>query len=144
MSRPVLLVLVCLSLFLVLFPLAVGKPGLPTHLKADEAAYYLMSLSLARDHDLRCETKDLHRLYDEFPVDVRNLILSSPDGWKTVYFAKPYVYSLLAMPFAALFGANGMVAFNMALLLLAVALATVYLSRFNPGWLAALYAGGFF
>jgi len=35
-SSSVRLALVSVSLFLLLFPLALGKPGLPTHLKADE------------------------------------------------------------------------------------------------------------
>ena len=39
------------------------------------------------------------------------------DGWKTVYFGKPYLVSLLAAPAVALFGADGFVATNMALLL---------------------------
>src|SRR5688572_19726149 len=36
-TSSVRLALISVSLFLLLFPLALGKPGLPTHLKADEA-----------------------------------------------------------------------------------------------------------
>ena len=50
------------ALFLCLFPLFLAKPGLPLSLKSDEPAYYLMALSLAKDFDLRCETKDIARL----------------------------------------------------------------------------------
>lgn len=145
MHRSVSLVLVSLALLLVLLTLAVGKPGLPMTLKADEPAYYLAALSLAQDLDLRCEVEDLGRLFDEYPfLSTFNLILMTDDGWNTVYFGKPYVYSLFAAPFAGIFGANGLVAFNMLLMMAMVWMGTVYLARFNTWGLAALYSCGFF
>src|SRR4029077_10378902 len=122
-----------------------GKPGLPPHLKADEAAYYLMSLSLAHDGDLKLEVRDIDRLFPEFPFQpVNNLILMTDDGWHTVYYGKPYIYSLLAVPLTALFGANGLLGFNMLLLMAMVWMGTLYLRRFNPDGAAALFAAGFF
>ncbi|MEO8502421.1 MAG: hypothetical protein ABI609_00845 [Acidobacteriota bacterium] len=145
MSRPVALTLVCLSLFLLAFPLTVGKPGLPTNLKADEPAYYLMALSIARDHDLRADVRDIDRLFEEFPFGpTRNLILSSDDNWHTVHFGKPFAYSLIAAPFAALWGANGMVFCNMLMLVGMLWLSVLYLRRYNDDSLAALFAAGFF
>ncbi len=71
-------VLLSLTLFLVLFPLMVHKPGLPITLKSDEPDYFLMSLSLARDGDLLCEHRDTRRWLDEFLLaEHRNLILMS-------------------------------------------------------------------
>lgn len=145
MSRPVRLTLLSLALFLAIFPLTLGKPGLPSTIKADEAAYYLMARSLVEDGDLRCEAKDIARLAEEFPYQaVENLILMTDDGWRTVYFGKPYLYSLLAAPFAGLFRANGLVAFNMLLLLAAVWLGARYLARHNGEGLALLFSAGFF
>jgi hypothetical protein len=144
MNRPAALALAALSLFFVLFPLTLGKPGLPVGLKSDEPAYYLMALSLAFDRDLRLEVKDVDRVFQEFPFRrVENLILATDDGWRTVHFGKPYVYSLFAAPWARWFGANGLVSFNLALLMGLVWLGTVYLGRFNPPGLAALFAAGF-
>jgi hypothetical protein len=143
-SSSVRLTLVALSLFLLVFPLALGKPGLPTHLKADEAAYYLMSLSLAHDGDLRLEVKDVDRLFQEFPYQpVNNLILMTQDGWHTVHYGKPYIYSLLAVPFAGPFGADGLLFFNMLLTVAMIWMGASYLARFNPDGLAALYSAGF-
>jgi hypothetical protein len=145
MHRNVAYTLLALALFLVLFPLAVPKPGMPLTLKADEPAYYLAALSLARDHDLRVEVKDLRRIHEEFPYDeARNLILMSDDGWRHVYFGKPYIYSLFAAPFAGLFGADGMVAFNMLLMMGMVWMGTSYLRQYNSDGLSAVYAAGFF
>ncbi len=139
------LALLCLTVFLVVFPLAIGKPGLPASLKADEPAYYLMALSLAHDGDLTCEPKDLARLFREFPYgDVQNVILATDDGWETVFYGKPYAYSLFAAPFAGLFGADGLFAFNLLLLMAMVWMGRAYLARFNDVGLATLYSAGFF
>lgn len=145
MGRTAVLTLTCLTLFLALFPLTLGKPGLPAGLKADEPAYYLMALSLAKDRDLRAEVRDLDRAFQEFPFrKVDNLILMTDDGWRTVYFGKPYVYSLFAAPFAGAFGANGMVSFNLLLIAAMIWMGALYLARFNDGGLAALFAAGFY
>jgi hypothetical protein len=145
MARSSSLAFLCLATFLVLSPLVLQKPGWPVSLKADEPAYYLMALSLAHDGDLRCEVRDLRRLFDEFPyVEVQNLILATDDGWSTVYFGKPYVYSLFAAPAAWLFGASGIVAFNALLMAAMIWLGACYLRRFNPDSVAMLFAAGFF
>ncbi|MFQ5350005.1 MAG: hypothetical protein ACE5EG_06155, partial [Thermoanaerobaculia bacterium] len=137
--------LLWLGLTLVLFPLAISKPGLPTGLKSDEPAYYLAALSLARDGDLRFAPGEAERLFDEFPFQtVKNLILMTDDGWRTVYYGKPYIYSLFAAPFAGLFGANGMVSFNMLLLMAMVWMGASYLRRFNRDAVAVAYSAGFF
>jgi hypothetical protein len=139
------LVLASISAFFLLFPLTLIKPGIPTHLKADEAAYYLSALSLAHDRDLRVETKDVDRAFQEFPfAPVNNMIVMTDDGWRTVYFGKPYIYSLFAAPFAALSGANGLVFFNMLLTMAMVWMGYLYLRRWNPPGLAALFAAAFF
>ncbi|HVG06277.1 MAG TPA: hypothetical protein VNM67_01120, partial [Thermoanaerobaculia bacterium] len=145
MSSNVRLALISVSLFLLLFPLALGKPGLPTHLKADEAAYYLMALSLAHDGDLKVEVRDIDRLFQEFPYQpVNNLILMSHDGWHTVHYGKPYIYSLLAAPFAGPFGADGLFFLNMLLTVAMIWMGASYLARFNEDGTAALYSTGFF
>ena len=134
-----------LSALLLVFPLALGKPGAPTHLKADEGAYFGMALSLAHDGDLAFTGEDVDRFFVEFPFrPVNNLILMSADGWRTVSYAKPFVYSLFAAPFARLGGARGMLFFNSLLLVAMVWMGAAYLRRHNEAGIAALYASGFF
>jgi hypothetical protein len=145
MPRSVTLTLLAVGLFLVLLPLALGKPGLPPALKADEAAYYLMAESLVHDRDLRFGTEDSERLFHDFHFrPARNVILLSDDGWSTARYGKPLIYPLLAAPWVALFGSNGMVSFNALLLVGLLLLGTRYLARYNEPWLAALFASGFF
>ena len=145
MSRTVRWTFWSLALLLVLFPATVSKPGEPMNLKSDEPAYYLMSLSLAHDLDLRCEARDIRRLAVEYPYGlVNNLILMSSDGWKTVYFGKPWLVSLVAAPAVAALGSDGFVATNMALLLWAVWLGALYLKQWNSDGLSLLFSAGFF
>lgn len=145
LNRTVVLGLTALTLFLVLFPLTLDKPGLPPHLKADEAAYYLAAQSLASDHDLKVEVKDVDRAFQEFPFGpVNNIILMTDDDWKTAYYGKPFLYSLFAAPFAAAFGANGLLCFNLLMTLGMIWMGTLYLRRFNPDSIAALYSASFF
>ncbi|MFP3939182.1 MAG: hypothetical protein ACLF0P_02650, partial [Thermoanaerobaculia bacterium] len=145
MQRPAAVALVCLSLVFLAFPLTLHKPGLPPNLKADEPAYYLMALSLARDGDLRVGLEDVDRSFREFPyARIDNLILMSDDGWRSAYYGKPYVYSLFAAPLAGPFGANGILLFNASLLVAMVWMGVLYLRRWNPPWLAAAFSAGFF
>jgi len=133
------------SAFLLLFPLTLSRPGVPSHLKADEAAYYGMAQSLAHDGDLRFEQRDVDRFFTEVPYGpVNNLILMSGDGWKTVHYAKPFLYSLFAAPFVRAAGARGMLVFNTALLVAMIWMGALYLRRFNDEGIAALYSAGFF
>src|SRR3954470_15957151 len=144
-SRTVNLALAAVTVFFLLFPLTLGKPGLPPHLKADEAAYYLAAQSLAYEHNLRVEPPDVDRAFQEFPFGpVNNMIVMSDDGWHTAHFAKRYIYYLCGAPFARLAGANGMLWFNMALTMAVMWMGYLSLRRYNPPGLAALFAASFF
>ncbi len=137
------LILSCLTLFLLILPLTLSKPGLPVVLKADEAAFYLASLSLWHDGDLVCEDQDVRRLFREY-AGTDNLLLMSKGRRQPVYFSIPITYPLIATPFVALFGANGMVTLNAALLMAMVWMGFAYLRRFNDEVDSALFAAGFF
>ncbi len=139
------IVFACFAAVLIFFPAVLVKPGWPAGLKADEPAYFLMAMSLAHDGDLLVETEDLRRLFDQYPhAPSNNMILASDDGWETIYFGKPYIYSLFAAPAARLLGASGIVAFNMSLLLLMIWMGTRYLERYNSPGVALLFSSGFF
>jgi len=142
--RTIRLVLLCLALFLVVWPLTLARPGMPANLKADEPAYYLAARSLWEDHDLKCETRDLWRVTDEFLAEPNNLVLMSRDHWQTRYFGKPYFASLVAAPLVGLFGVNGYVALNMACLLLVAVLGYLHLRRSNGEAEAAVFSLGYF
>ncbi|MBZ0114759.1 MAG: hypothetical protein K8J08_20015 [Thermoanaerobaculia bacterium] len=145
MTRSVHQVLLAVSFFLLAVPLTLVTPGVPSSLKADEAAYFMMAQSLAHDGDLELGVEDVDRAFDEFPFrPITNLIAMTNDGWHTVLYGKPYIYSLFAAPFVRFQGANGLVFFNMLLLVSMVWMGALYLSRFGEGSGPALFAAGFF
>ena len=145
MQKSVSIALISGAVFLLLFTLSVGKPGLPVTLKADEPAYYLMALSLVEDGDLECNSEDYRRAFDGYPyLPTENLILMSDADLETIQFGKPYIYSLLAAPLTAFFGANGLVALNAILFCLMIWMGTAYLRRFNPDGQAAVFSVAFF
>ena len=144
MSRPIRLAFACLACFLVLLPLSLKKPGLPMRLAGDEATYFAMAASLAAEGDLSCERADLERLFAEFPFDETRLSLTSEDGWSSVAFARPVIYPLLAAPWVALWGANGPIALNAVLFLIALACGWRHLRHLGPDGMALLFGLAFF
>ena len=138
-------ILVLIAIFLLAMPFALLLPGAPASLKADEAAYYMMASSLAFDGDTRLETDDLERLFAEFPDRrTRNLVVMSTDGWETIHYGKPHIYSLAAAPLVRAFGYRGLVVFNLLLFLGCIVCTYRFLRREeNPGW-ALLFAALFF
>jgi hypothetical protein len=144
MAKSLRLPFAAIALFLLALPAALGKPGLPFGLRADEATWVAMAASLAHDGDLQAAPDDFERLFTEFPFSgrLRVAVAPAPEGEPT--FAEPLLYPLLAAPFVAALGANGLLVLNMALLLAAVALAGWRLGRTFEPTLALLFAFGFF
>ncbi len=144
MSRSTRLAFACLAGFLILLPLSLKKPGLPMRLAGEEATWLSMAASLAHDRDLRCDPGDRSRLFAEFPFAEIDLELASDDGWATARFNRPVIYPLLAAPFVALWGANGPIALNAALFLLALGCGWRHLCRSSGDGVALLFGLGFF
>lgn len=136
--------LLALALVLLALPLTLAKPGLPPNLKADEAAYLMMASSLAFDHDLRVEVADIDRLFEDFHyLPTSNVVLATTDGWQSVTYGKPWVYSALAAPFVRVLGSNGLIAFNMLLFVGMIVAGSRLLAERDPEGYAGVFAAGF-
>lgn len=105
--------------------------------KSDEATYVGMALSVAHDGDLRFERRDLERFWSLYQTGPEGLFLKrrwehrvrlrgawpfvetfrfrNPDV-EQLYYAKALLYGVVAAPFAALAGLNGLLLFNVLLL----------------------------
>ena len=80
---------------------------------ADQASYLSAALSLAYDHDLRWEAKDLHRFEDQgFSEGPRGIILVPSGTTGHWYHSIAWTYPLAASPFVRLMGHRGMLVFN--------------------------------
>lgn len=132
----------CLSVLALGLAGTLYKVHFPPGPIADEAAYVMMTQSLWHDHDLTYESQDLLRAYRIWDQGPNGLILSTTDGGKTMHYAKPFVYSLAAVPFYVLLGVQGLVVFNMALFL-SMVWAAWWFWRREAGHVG-LFLGGFF
>ncbi|HEY0781848.1 MAG TPA: hypothetical protein VGE98_05275 [Thermoanaerobaculia bacterium] len=141
MRRP-LTPFLCLAVLLLGLSLSIYKVHFPPGPIADEPAYVMMTQSRWHDHDLRYESADLLRAYRLWDQGPNGLILSTSDGGRTMHYGKPYIYSLCAVPFYAVFGVQGLVVFNTALFLAMLAGAW-WFWRDESGHVG-LFLGGFF
>lgn len=152
------------ALLLVFLGLAVSidYPRTALGFKGDEATYYMLAHSLARDGDFTYQRHDLTRVWEEFPGpegvflkkgrDVQGIqfiprppffqLVTEPDPARgRLYYAKSFAYPLFAAPFVALFGTNGFLVFHALLLALCFAAAYTFLAiRGTPRGLAAAFA----
>jgi hypothetical protein len=113
----------------------VVKTGLG--IKGDEASYVAMALSVAYDHDLSYERRDLERFFGLYRAGPEGIFLKRGKQWHVrfhgsppyvrvsrtpdprsdrLYFAKAMIYPVVAAPFVWLFGLNGLYVFHVLLL----------------------------
>lgn len=145
--------------------LSVDFPRAAFGFKSDEATYYMMAHSLARDGDLTYRRGDLARVWHEFPAgptgvflkkgrDVRvvtngrfpfvHLRYQPDDDAARLYYGKSYMYPAVAAPFVWLWGTNGFVLFH-ALLMAALVLAGyLFVAARSPAPVALLLGSGYF
>ena len=130
----------------------------------DGATYYGLAHSLAEDFDFAYRREDLTRVWHEFPTGPQGIFLkrgrdldlqvtgsapfisvaSSPDPDQSrLFFAKSFIYPLVAAPFVMLFGTNGFLVLHAILMTLCFLCAYAFLvSRSHPV-AALIFAGAF-
>ena len=116
--------------------------------KADEATYVAMALSVAYDGDLVYESRDIARLHEVYEGGPSGIFLKrgggSGDGYGSLYFGKAYIYSVVAAPFVRIAGLNGMLLFHVVLLAGMVLAAYCFLAARSPRSVALFSALAFF
>jgi hypothetical protein len=164
-TDPGLVACALIGALLVTFALSVDFPKAAFAFQSDEATYYSLAYSLARDGDFTYEKRDLERVWPEFPTGPEGIFLKRGRDVSVhlssrfpfvemeqradtrndrAYFAKSFIYPLAAAPFVLLFGTNGFLLLHAILLTLDLAAAYAFLrARASP--IAALsYACVFF
>jgi len=138
------------SVFVVLlgFAASLDYPRTARGFKGDEATYYSLTHSIARDGDFTFQRHDLVRVWEDFPGPegiflkrgsrihftraegfpfVRMVQSEDPARFR-LYYAKSYIYPLFAAPFVWLFGTSGFLIFHAVLLTLSFAAAQRFLA----------------
>jgi hypothetical protein len=145
--------------------LSVDFPRAAMGIHSDEATYYMMGHSLAKDGDLTYRREDLVRVWREFPGGPSGLFLkrgedildaglmlrppffwtrTQPDSDTSRYFyGKSFVYPLFAAPFVAVLGTNGFLVFHALLFALIAWCSYLFLHARMPAASAALLSGAF-
>ena len=164
-SEPGVVAALLLAILLTGFALAVDFPKAAYGFQSDEASYYTLGHSLARDGDFTFERADLARVYQEFPTGPEGIFLkkgrarwfeggggfpwihlaSAPDPRADrLYFAKSFAYPLAAAPFVWLFGTAGFLVLHAVLLSLSLLAAYWFLRARSEPTPALAYAAIFF
>jgi hypothetical protein len=164
-TEPGVVACLLLGTLLVTFALTVDFPKVAFAFQSDEATYYSLAYSLARDGDFSYERRDLERVWPEFPTGPEGIFLKrghdvslhlsshfpfleleqrADSRTDRAYYAKSFIYPLAAAPFVFVFGTNGFLLLHALLLTLDLGAAYAFLrARASP--LAALsYACVFF
>ena len=144
--------------------LSVDVPRTLRGIKGDEATYVAMALSLAHDRDLVYERRDEERFFSIFNGGPEGIYLKDgvrsffdvdgtfpflhrgtyPDGVDDrYYFGKAYMSSVFAAPFVWLAGVNGLLWFNVVLLVGVVVCAYRFVAARAPAAVALPYALAF-
>jgi hypothetical protein len=130
--------------------------------KGDEATYYMLGHSLARDFDFSYERHDLVRVWEEHTAGPEGVFLkrgktnrveaidsfpwfrriSVDEASETrLFFGKSFIYPLVAAPFVWLFGTNGFLVLHALLVALDILVAYLWLAgRGSSPGLAAAFA----
>jgi hypothetical protein len=165
--RPGLVAAVALGVLLLAFAGSVDFPKASGGgFKGDEATYYVLGQSLARDFDFAYERHDLVRVWEEFPTGPEGIFLKEgkavdlrgssefpfvrwikqrdPQHNTRLYFSKPYIYPLVAAPFVFMFGTSGFLVLHALLMALNLFVAYLFLNaRLSSKWVALPFAAVF-
>lgn len=116
-------------------------------IKGDEATYVTMAQSVAYDGNLTFERGDLVRFWHTYQSGPEGIFLKRGEGPATsddpLFFAKAFIYPLIAAPFVRLAGLNGLLFLNVLLLAGVFVCAYLFASARLPSPAAVLIAAGF-
>ncbi|HEX8028238.1 MAG TPA: hypothetical protein VF491_07255 [Vicinamibacterales bacterium] len=108
----------------------------------DAATYYMLGHSLADDFDFEYQRQDLVRVWEEFPGGPEGVFLKQGKG-AHLFYAKSFIYPLLASPFIWLFGTNGFMVLHALLMTLSFACAYAFLAARSHPVAALIFALAF-
>lgn len=136
-SEPGVLATLVLGLLLFGFAISVQFPIVAFGFQSDEATYYSLGHSIAKDWDMQFQRKDLVRVWHEFPGGPQGIFLKrgrsvrlewqgrppfvrwvkGPDPrTDRLYYGKSFIYPFVAAPFIVVAGTNGFLLLHALLL----------------------------
>jgi len=99
--------------------LTLATPKAERVLYSDQATHVMIAASVWNDVDLKYSLEDLQRFREDYPKETGPCGLLLKQGVSgDLFYAKPYIYGMIAAPFYAVFGLDGFVIFNVICLVL--------------------------
>jgi len=163
-SDPGAVATVILGVLLLGLALTVQFPVVAFGFQSDEATYYSLGHSFAKDWDMQFQRRDLVRVWKEFPSGPEGIFLKrgrsvdvqlqrrppfvrwvkGPDSRSDrLYYGKSFVYPLVAAPFIMLVGTNGFLVLHALLLTACFGAAYAFVRARSSAAAALAYAGVF-
>lgn len=127
---------------LLAWALSIDFPKASVGFSGDAATYYTLGHSLAHDLDFEYRRDDLVRVWKEYPSGPQGLFLKRGSGGQ-LYYAKAYIYPLVAAPFIKLFGTNGFMVLHALLMTLCFLCAYAFLAARSHPVAALIFAVAF-
>ena len=133
---------VAIGLVLTAWALSVDYAKASGGFAGDAATYYTLGHSLAHDLDFEYRRDDLARVWKEFPSGPEGIFLKRGSGGR-IFYAKAYIYPLVAAPFIWLFGTNGFLVLHALLMTLCFACAFAFIAARSHPVAALIFAFAF-
>ncbi len=130
------------GILLTAWALSVDFAKLSGGFAGDASTYYTLGQSLAHDLDFEYQRDDLARVWEEFPSGPEGIFLKRSSNGR-LYYAKAYIYPLVAAPFIWLFGTNGFLVLHALLMTLCFACAYAFLCARSHPVAALIFAFAF-
>lgn len=131
-----------IGVVLLAWALSVDFPKASGGFAGDAATYYTLGHSLAHDLDFEFRRDDLARVWKEYPSGPEGIFLKRGSGGR-LFYAKAYIYPLVAAPFIWLFGTNGFLVLHALLMTLCFACAYAFLAARSHPVAALIFAFAF-
>ena len=131
-----------IGIVLTAWALSVDFPKSSGGFAGDASTYYTLGHSLAHDLDFEYRRDDLVRVWKEFPSGPEGIFLKRGSGGR-IFYAKAYLYPLVAAPFIWLFGTNGFLVLHALLMTACFACAYAFVSARSHPVAALIFAFAF-
>ncbi|HTH26779.1 MAG TPA: hypothetical protein VL919_16785, partial [Vicinamibacterales bacterium] len=131
-----------IGIVLTAWALSVDFPKSSGGFAGDASTYYTLGHSLAHDLDFEYRRDDLVRVWKEFPSGPEGIFLKRGSGGR-IFYAKAYIYPLVAAPFIWLFGTNGFLVLHALLMTACFACAYAFVSARSHPVAALIFAFAF-
>ncbi|HYE85214.1 MAG TPA: hypothetical protein VEA16_02575 [Vicinamibacterales bacterium] len=131
-----------IGVVLTAWALTIDFPKASVGFAGDASTYYTLGHSLAHDLDFEFRRDDLARVWREYPSGPEGIFLKRGNGGR-IYYAKSYIYPLVAAPFIWLFGTNGFLVLHALLMTACFACAYAFLAARSHPVAAVIFAFGF-